>query len=129
MHRLLRFLLSRSLFVLSRCLCRCLFPVVSGYKTSAKDVESIMDGLSKNDMLGQYTHLLTGYMSSVEFLEQCVHTIQQLKKNKPDLLFGQCTHTTHFLLDLSHLPILLLLLFSCCILMNFNNQSTFVLLI
>lgn len=65
------------------------YPAFSGLKTAAADVAKIWAGLQANKMLQQYTHLLTGYMTSVEFIEECAGRIEQLKKERPEMLFGE----------------------------------------
>lgn len=64
----------------------------SGRKTTADDCRAITKGLKDNRFLDQYTHLLTGYMGSVDFLEECVTLIQEMKAQKPELVFGQSSH-------------------------------------
>jgi len=69
---------------------------VAGLKTSAKDVRDIASGLDKNNMLRHYSHLLTGYMTSFEFLDECVTLIQRMRKDNPNIFFGQCKHHSFF---------------------------------
>ena len=85
---------------------------VAGLKTSAKDVRDIAAGLDKNNMLRHYSHLLTGYMTSVEFLEECVTLIQRMRKDNPNIFFGQCEHHSAFSLCFS---LLLFLFFLICV--------------
>jgi len=85
---------------------------VAGLKTSAKDVRDIAAGLDKNNMLRHYSHLLTGYMTSVEFLEECVTLIQRMRKDNPNIFFGQCKHHSLFLLSILSLVFLFLPFFS-----------------
>src|SRR4051812_39417401 len=59
-----------------------------GQRTSAEDVEAVEQGLTANGLLIQYTQILTGYMTSVKFLEQSAKMIATMKKQRADLLFG-----------------------------------------
>lgn len=105
------------------------YPSFSGYKTRADDVSKIWSGLLANRMLQQYTHLLTGYMTSVEFIEECVGKIEQLKRERPELLFGTLARTP-LLFPSPSLRWAVLCSFVLCFfnVMILNNQSTFVLL-
>lgn len=51
----------------------------------------ITKGLKDNKFLPQYTHLLTGYMGSVEFLEESAKLIAEMKQGKPELVYGEST--------------------------------------
>ncbi len=50
---------------------------------------SIYQGLRANNMLGQYTDVLFGYMASQPFFDAATDLVIQMKKDKPDLFF--CT--------------------------------------
>ena len=47
----------------------------------------IIEGLQENDLL-HYTHLLTGYIGSVSFLETIVRIVKALREENPDLVYG-----------------------------------------
>lgn len=47
-----------------------------------------MKGLEEND-LDSFSHLLTGYVGSVSFLEQVYETIKKLKEKNPNMLYGK----------------------------------------
>ncbi len=46
-----------------------------------------MSGLQIND-LDNFSHLLTGYVGSVSFLEQVYDSVKQLKEKNPKLVYG-----------------------------------------
>lgn len=54
---------------------------------SGDDLWNLIDGLDTNDLL-QYTHLLTGYMASVSFLETIARVVKRLRTANPDLIYG-----------------------------------------
>lgn len=58
---------------------------------SGKELLELVDGLQQNDLL-QYTHLLTGYIGSVSFLETVASTVKLLKGKNPDLVYGKVLH-------------------------------------
>ena len=47
-----------------------------------------MTGLEMNE-LDHFTHLLTGYVGSVSFLEQVYKIVKQLKEKNPNLIYGK----------------------------------------
>jgi len=47
----------------------------------------LLSGLERNGFLQQYTHVLTGYMSSVSFLEETAALVEKMKKANPKLVF------------------------------------------
>lgn len=65
----------------------------TGYKTvkgqilTEKDLAELLEGLSEND-LDQYTHLLTGYIGSVSFLNKISSAVKQLRDRNPNLVYG-----------------------------------------
>mmetsp|Transcript_21899 Transcript_21899/g.56852 ORF Transcript_21899/g.56852 Transcript_21899/m.56852 type:complete len:315 (-) Transcript_21899:266-1210(-) len=65
----------------------------TGYKTfkgtvlQGGELETLIDGLDANSLLEGYTHLLTGYIGSVTFLEKIIFTHQRLKEKNPNLVY------------------------------------------
>ena len=47
-----------------------------------------MSGLHSNN-LDNFSHLLTGYVSSASFLEEVYSTVKQLKEKNPSLIYGK----------------------------------------
>lgn len=47
-----------------------------------------MTGLEMNE-LDHFSHLLTGYVGSVSFLEQVYKIVKQLKEKNPNLIYGK----------------------------------------
>lgn len=64
----------------------------TGYKTikgqvlKDQDLADLVDGLKSNN-IDFYTHLLTGYVGSVSFLNQIVKVIQHLKTVNPNIVY------------------------------------------
>ena len=71
--------------------------VYTGYPTHQGDVMNgsqlwnLVKGLQESDLL-QYTHLLTGYIGSVSFLETIVKIISLLRDRNPDLIYGEVVY-------------------------------------
>ncbi|UYV78968.1 PDXK [Cordylochernes scorpioides] len=58
-----------------------------GQILNADDLEVVVEGLQKNGILARYTHLLTGYCSSLTFLEKVCQMVQDLRKENPNLVY------------------------------------------
>nr|CAG4643339.1 EOG090X09AY [Ilyocryptus agilis] len=50
------------------------------------ELADLMSGLESNN-LDNFTHLLTGYVASVSFLEEVFKTVEHLKRKNPSLIF------------------------------------------
>lgn len=57
------------------------YPVVRGQRLSGQDVEDLLAGLEANNLVRQYTHVLTGYTGSKSFLESVLGVVKRLKEN------------------------------------------------
>ncbi|XP_076445797.1 pyridoxal kinase-like [Babylonia areolata] len=57
-----------------------------GQVLNAQDVGDLFEGLRMNNLL-QFSHVLTGYIGKVSFLEKVGETIAEMKKSNPDLMF------------------------------------------
>jgi len=57
-----------------------------GQVMHAKELEELVSGLQLNN-IQHYTHVLTGYIGCVTFLEKVYDTIQDLKKVNPGLIY------------------------------------------
>lgn len=55
---------------------------------SGQDLWETVEGLQANDLL-QYTHLLTGYIASVAFLQTVAKTVKTLRQKNPDLIYSK----------------------------------------
>lgn len=53
-----------------------------------QELWEIIEGLQANDLL-QYTHLLTGYIASVSFLETVAKIVKALRQKNPDLVYSK----------------------------------------
>lgn len=56
--------------------------------TSGDELWDLVEGMHTNDLL-HYTHLLTGYIGSVSFLETIVKVVKRLQETNPDLIYGK----------------------------------------
>lgn len=59
-----------------------------------QELWEIIEGLQANDLL-QYTHLLTGYIASVSFLETVAKFIKALRQKNPDLIYSNAPATVY----------------------------------
>ncbi|BFF98060.1 pyridoxal kinase [Drosophila madeirensis] len=65
----------------------------TGYKTfkgpvsNEKELVTIIEGLEENELLGQYSHLLTGYIGNPLFLREVGIIVQKLRKANPKLVY------------------------------------------
>lgn len=59
---------------------------VKGQILTEKDLAELLEGLSENH-LDQYTHLLTGYIGSVSFLNKISSAVKQLRDRNPNLIY------------------------------------------
>ncbi|XP_023222049.1 pyridoxal kinase-like isoform X3 [Centruroides sculpturatus] len=57
-----------------------------GQVLNAEDLDELFMGLKLNN-LHHYTHLLTGYVRSLSFLQKVTETVKQLKEINPNLLY------------------------------------------
>lgn len=48
---------------------------------------TIFDGLQENELLGQYSHLLTGYIGNPLFLRQVGVILKEIRKANPNLIY------------------------------------------
>lgn len=54
---------------------------------NGQELWEVIEGLQESHLL-QYTHLLTGYIGSVSFLETVVKIVKALREKNPDLVYG-----------------------------------------
>ncbi|EGD72200.1 pyridoxal/pyridoxine/pyridoxamine kinase [Salpingoeca rosetta] len=59
---------------------------VKGTKQTAEELWDLFSGLEHNDLLS-YTHILTGYVGSAEFLSTVVCIVRKLKEVNPDIVY------------------------------------------
>eukprot|EP00002_Diphylleia_rotans_P037936 TRINITY_DN8545_c0_g1_i1.p1 TRINITY_DN8545_c0_g1~~TRINITY_DN8545_c0_g1_i1.p1 ORF type:complete len:290 (+),score=68.50 TRINITY_DN8545_c0_g1_i1:74-943(+) len=63
------------------------YPVFRGQVLNGDELWALIEGLDANGLLSQYTHLLTGYIGSVSFLQTVLKIIQRLRERNPDLIY------------------------------------------
>lgn len=51
------------------------------------ELTDVFDGIVLNDLHGKYSHLLTGYIGTPEFLKKIADVVKTLKRANPKLLF------------------------------------------
>lgn len=56
---------------------------------TADEVQVLFDGLEKNDLTDDYTHVLTGYIGNYAILEKIEKMVQKLKVKNPNLIYGK----------------------------------------
>ena len=63
------------------------YPCVTGQILSAEELDDLVDGLEKNDLLDLYTHMLTGYIGSTSMLQSIAKVVRELKEKNPQLVY------------------------------------------
>ena len=69
------------------------YPTFKGKVMNGQELWELMEGLQANDLL-EYTHLLTGYIASVSFLETVVKIVKALRERNPELVYSKAP--SHF---------------------------------
>ncbi|CAD6267124.1 unnamed protein product [Miscanthus lutarioriparius] len=62
------------------------YPTFRGQVLDGKQLWDLIEGLEANQLL-HYTHLLTGYIGSVSFLDTVLQVVDKLRSVNPDLLY------------------------------------------
>ncbi|OEL31180.1 Pyridoxal kinase [Dichanthelium oligosanthes] len=62
------------------------YPTFRGQVLNGTQLWDLIEGLEENDLL-HYTHLLTGYIGSVSFLDTVLQVIDKLRSVNPDLVY------------------------------------------
>jgi len=60
---------------------------VTGQILKNEELRDLFSGLEKNELLGKYSHLLTGYIGDPTFLKQTVEVAKSLKAVNPNLVY------------------------------------------
>lgn len=63
------------------------YPSWTGKKFNAEDVQELFDGLEKNELMEEYTHVLTGYIGNYAILEKIERMVQKLKSKNTNLIY------------------------------------------
>lgn len=53
-----------------------------------KELMELFEGLKSNNLLSQYTHLLTGYIGNELFLRNIAEIVKSLREVNPNLIYG-----------------------------------------
>nr|KAJ0195322.1 hypothetical protein LSAT_V11C700376160 [Lactuca sativa] len=61
-------------------------PIMSGQVLNGKQLWELIEGLEANNLL-YYTHLLTGYIGSVSFLDNVLEVVKKLRSINPTLTY------------------------------------------
>lgn len=62
------------------------YPVWRGQVLNGEELWNLIEGLEANDLL-YYTHLLTGYIGSLSFLECVLRVVEKLRSVNPNLIY------------------------------------------
>lgn len=62
------------------------YPLWRGQVLNGEELWVLIEGLEANDIL-YYTHLLTGYIGSLSFLESVVRVVEKLRSVNPNLIY------------------------------------------
>uniref|UniRef100_A0A7G3AYM1 Pyridoxal kinase n=1 Tax=Lutzomyia longipalpis TaxID=7200 RepID=A0A7G3AYM1_LUTLO len=60
---------------------------IRGQKMNDSELTDVFEGIVLNDLHGMYSHLLTGYIGTPQFLKKIVDVVKTLKKANPNLVF------------------------------------------
>ncbi|GAB0093896.1 Pyridoxal kinase [Sergentomyia squamirostris] len=60
---------------------------VKGQRMNDSELEEVFSGLVLNDLHGLYSHLLTGYIGTPEFLRKITDVVKTLKKANPKVVY------------------------------------------
>ncbi|KAI8636351.1 pyridoxal kinase, partial [Parasitella parasitica] len=63
------------------------YPSWTGSRMNAKDVQDLFDGLEKNELIDEYSHVLTGYIGNFAILETIQNMVKKLKAANPNLIY------------------------------------------
>ena len=55
------------------------YPTVKGQVLSGEDLDTLIEGLESNQLLPDYSHVLTGYIGSLSFLESIASAVSKVK--------------------------------------------------
>lgn len=58
-----------------------------GQVLNSDQLDELMNGLRLNNLLPQYSHLLTGYVGDASFLRKVADVVKELKQINPDLIY------------------------------------------
>ncbi|MED6116777.1 hypothetical protein PIB30_103365 [Stylosanthes scabra] len=64
------------------------YPTFKGQVLNGQQLWELIEGLEGNDLL-YYTHLLTGYIGSVSFLDTVLEVVSKLRSVNPKLIYGE----------------------------------------
>lgn len=67
--------------------CHTGYSAVQGQVLGASDLIALFDGLKKNGLHTDYSYVLTGYVSSLSFMQALYDLIHELKSLNPDLVY------------------------------------------
>ncbi|ORY92999.1 pyridoxal kinase [Syncephalastrum racemosum] len=63
------------------------YPSWTGKRLDAEEVQDLFDGLEKNGLSEDYTHVLTGYIGNIAILETIERMVKKLKAKNPNLVY------------------------------------------
>lgn len=66
------------------------YPTFKGTVMDGEQLDATMDGLEANGLL-QHSHVLTGYIGSVSFLQRVVAALDRVQRSNPGVLYGART--------------------------------------
>ncbi|KJE92638.1 pyridoxal kinase [Capsaspora owczarzaki ATCC 30864] len=59
----------------------------AGQRLNGDQLWEVFEGLDRSGLLGQYTHLVTGYIGSASFLTTVIRVVRRLKEVNPKLIY------------------------------------------
>ncbi|KAH8550879.1 Ribokinase-like protein [Umbelopsis sp. PMI_123] len=63
------------------------YPSWGGKRIPPEEIQDIFDGLKKNELMDDYTHILTGYIGNAATLETCARAIREIKERRKGVIY------------------------------------------
>lgn len=60
---------------------------------SDKELSDVFSGLQRNNLLGTYSHLLTGYIGVDSFLTEVASIVKAIREVNPNIVYGKTANT------------------------------------
>lgn len=65
------------------------YDYMEGQMLSRNELVDLFNGLEDNELLGTYSHLLTGYIGKDSFLTEVVDCVNAIRKVNPNIVYGK----------------------------------------
>lgn len=62
---------------------------IKGQMLSDKELSDVFSGLQQNNLLGTYSHLLTGYIGADSILTKVASIVKAIREENPNIVYGK----------------------------------------